>query len=179
MLSADVGTFQRSRRPTIQILKSSLHPSWPVGMKPGFASGGAHCLVGPRERVCGSPRERQLRESGRSTALSFFLSISHSIGPRKIPRVHIAISTPTIYSVCYHIPWCPKCRHKVLVGKVVEEDVEARFKELLHKKAQGRRRYGDGWGAWSGRPAGRSFEAHGRQRASQVHSCNARQRRQA
>ena len=40
-------------------------------------------------------------------------------------------STSTVYTVCYHIIWCPKYRRKVL-----EEDVKVRIKELLHEKAE-------------------------------------------
>ena len=40
-------------------------------------------------------------------------------------------STSTVYTVCYHIIWCPKYRRKVLEG-----DVEIRLKELLHEKAE-------------------------------------------
>jgi putative transposase len=40
-------------------------------------------------------------------------------------------STSTVYTVCYHIIWCPKYRRKVLEG-----DVEIRLKELLHDKAE-------------------------------------------
>ncbi len=40
-------------------------------------------------------------------------------------------STSTVYTVRYHIVWCPKYRRKVLEG-----EVEVRLRELLHEKAE-------------------------------------------
>ncbi len=40
-------------------------------------------------------------------------------------------STSTVYTVCYHIIWCPKYRRKVLEG-----EVEVRLRELLREKAE-------------------------------------------
>jgi len=36
-----------------------------------------------------------------------------------------------VYSLKYHLVWCPKYRRKVLVGKIAEE-----LRSLLHQKAQ-------------------------------------------
>ncbi|MDI3531529.1 MAG: REP-associated tyrosine transposase [Candidatus Atribacteria bacterium] len=40
-------------------------------------------------------------------------------------------STTTVYTIGYHLIWCPKYRRKVLVGEVAEQ-----LKVLLLKKAQ-------------------------------------------
>lgn len=40
-------------------------------------------------------------------------------------------NTGSVYSLKYHLVWCPKYRRKVLVGKIAEE-----LRSLLYQKAQ-------------------------------------------